>query len=73
MVTLEGIKLTEATVKDKTYPLARKLYLDTFGGQPTNGADPKAMAKAKGAKAFIDFVSGSDGQQIAKDNGYIAL
>jgi len=73
VVTLEGIKLTEATVKDKTYPLARKLYLDTFGGQPTNGADPKAMAKANGAKAFIDFVSGSDGQQIAKDNGYIAL
>ena len=62
VVTLNGIKLTEATVKDKTYPLARKLYLDTFGGLPT-----------KGAKAFIDFVSGPEGQKIAKENGFIAL
>lgn len=62
VVTLDGIKLTEATVKDKTYPMARKLYLDTFGG-----------LSMKGAKAFIDFVSGPEGQQIAKENGYIAL
>ena len=62
VVTLNGIKLTEAAVKDKTYPLSRKLYLDTFGGMPT-----------KGAKAFIDFVSGPEGQKIAKDNGFIAL
>ena len=62
VVTLNGIKLTEAAVKDKTYPLSRKLYLDTFGGMPT-----------KGAKAFIDFVSGPEGQKKAKDNGFIAL
>jgi phosphate transport system substrate-binding protein len=61
VVTLEGVKLTEATVKDKTYPLARKLYLDTM------------TISSKGAKAFIDFVTGSQGQQIAKDNGFIAL
>jgi phosphate transport system substrate-binding protein len=72
VVTLNGIKLTEAAVKDKTYPLARKLYLDTFGGQPTNGADSKVMAKGMGAKAFIDFVLGA-GQKIAKENGFIAL
>ena len=62
VLTLNGIKLTEATVKDKTYPLARKLYLDTYGGVPKEGA-----------KAFIDFVTGPEGQKIAKENGYIAL
>lgn len=73
VVTLEGIQLTPETVKDKTYPLARKLYLDTFGGQATNGADSKAMAKAAGAKAFIDFVTGPSGQEEATENGYIPL
>lgn len=62
VVTLNGVKLTPETVKDKTYPMARKLYLDTFGGLPT-----------KGAKAFIDFVTGPSGQEEAKENGYIGL
>ena len=60
-VKVDGIGINPATIKDKTYPLARKLYLDTFG-KPTPGA-----------KAFIDYVKGSDGQQIAVDNGFIPL
>jgi phosphate transport system substrate-binding protein len=61
-VKLEGIELSTQTIKDKTYPLARRLYLDTFGGLPTQGAE-----------AFIDFVKGPQGQQIAKDNGFVPL
>lgn len=60
-VKLEGIELTPETAKNKSYPLARQLYLDTLG-------DPKP-----GAKAFIDFCKSSDGQKIAEENGYIPL
>jgi phosphate transport system substrate-binding protein len=58
---LDGVSLTPETAKDRTYPLARRLYLDTFG-------DPKP-----GAKAFIEFVKDSRGQKIADDNGFITL
>jgi len=60
-VKVDGIGINPATIKDKTYPLARKLYLDTFG-EPTPGA-----------QAFIDYVKGPEGQQIAVDNGFIPL
>jgi phosphate transport system substrate-binding protein len=58
---LDGIKATPETVKDKTYGMARGLYLDTFG-------DAKP-----GAKAFIDFALGPEGQKIASENGFIPL
>jgi phosphate transport system substrate-binding protein len=58
---LDGVSLTPETAKDRTYPLARRLYLDTFG-------DPKP-----GAKAFIEFVKDPRGQKIADDNGFITL
>jgi phosphate transport system substrate-binding protein len=60
-VKIEGIDVNPQTIKDKTYPLARKLYLDTLG-------DPKP-----GAKAFIDFVKGAEGQKIASENGFVPL
>ena len=60
-VKVQGVEVNPQTIKDKTYPLARSLYLDTFG-------DPKP-----GAKAFIDFVKGAEGQKIASDNGFIPL
>jgi phosphate transport system substrate-binding protein len=58
---LDGVLLTPETAKDRTYPLARRLYLDTFG-------DPKP-----GARAFMEFVKGPQGQKIAEDNGFITL
>jgi phosphate transport system substrate-binding protein len=58
---LDGVLLTPETAKNRTYPLARRLYLDTFG-------DPKP-----GATAFIEFVKSSPGQKIAEDNGFITL
>jgi phosphate transport system substrate-binding protein len=60
-VKIEGIEVNPQTIKNKTYPLARTLYLDTLG-------DPKP-----GAKAFIDFVKGIEGRKIASDNGFIPL
>jgi phosphate transport system substrate-binding protein len=60
-VKVEGVEINPQTIKDKTYPLARKLYLDTLG-------DPKP-----GAQAFIDYVKGTDGQRIATENGFIPL
>lgn len=60
-VKLEGIELTPETAKNKSYSLARELYLDTLG-------DP-----IPGAKAFIDFCKGPEGQKIAEDNGYIPV
>jgi phosphate transport system substrate-binding protein len=60
-VKIEGVEVNPQTIKNKTYPLARSLYLDTLG-------DPKP-----GAKAFIDFVKGAEGQKIASDNGFVPL
>jgi phosphate transport system substrate-binding protein len=60
-ITLDGVKATPQTIKDKTYLMARGLYLDTFG-------DAKP-----GAKAFIDFCKGAEGQKIAGDNGFVPL
>jgi phosphate transport system substrate-binding protein len=60
-ITLEGVEATPETIKDGSYPLARKLYFYTFG-------DVKP-----GAQAFIDFVTGSEGQKIAEENGFVPL
>jgi phosphate transport system substrate-binding protein len=60
-IKLDGVLPSPETVKDKTYAMARGLYLDTFG-------DASA-----GAQAFIDFCKGPEGQQIASENGYIPL
>jgi phosphate transport system substrate-binding protein len=60
-VKLDGIELSPETAKNRSYPLARKLYLDTLG-------DPKP-----GAKAFIDFCKGPEGRKTAEDNGYIPV
>ena len=50
-----------ATVKDKTYPIHRDLYMIT-NGQPTGLA-----------KDYLDFLLGADGQQIVVQQGYVAL
>jgi phosphate transport system substrate-binding protein len=61
VVSLDGIKPTIENIKNGTYPLARKLYFITLG-------EPKP-----GAKAFIDYVLGADGQKIATENGFIPI
>jgi phosphate transport system substrate-binding protein len=60
-VKLDNIEINPQTIKAKTYPLARTLFLVTFG-------NPKP-----GAQAYIDFVKGSEGQKIAKENGFIPV
>jgi phosphate transport system substrate-binding protein len=59
VIALDGQQMTIETIKRGSYPLARKLYLVTFG-PPTPGA-----------KAYIDFLSGPYGQKIAEENGFI--
>ncbi|MDD4652448.1 MAG: phosphate ABC transporter substrate-binding protein [Methanothrix sp.] len=60
-ITLDGVKPTAETIKDGSYELARKLYFYTFG-------DAKP-----GAKAFIDFMTGSEGQKVAQEYGFVPL
>jgi len=61
VITLDGVKPTKETIRGGSYELNRKLYFYTFG-------DAKP-----GAKAFIDFMTGSEGQKIAEENGFVAL
>jgi phosphate transport system substrate-binding protein len=59
VIAFDGKKMDIETIKNGTYPLARKLYLVTFG-------DPTL-----GAKAYIDFLKSQQGQKIAQENGFI--
>jgi phosphate transport system substrate-binding protein len=52
---------TVATVKDKTYPIHRDLYMIT-NGQPTGLT-----------KDYLDFLLSPDGQKIVVAQGYVAL
>ena len=61
VITLDGILPSTQTIKDGSYKLHRHLYLYTFG-EPTSCA-----------KAFIDFVTGAEGQKVAEYNGFIPL
>jgi phosphate transport system substrate-binding protein len=60
-IALDGILPTAQSIRDGTYELSRKLYFYTYG-DPTTGA-----------KAFIDFMIGPEGQMIAEENGFIAV
>ena len=60
-ITLDGVKPTAETIKDGSYELARKLYFYTFG-------DAKP-----GARAFIDFMTGPEGQKVAQEYGFVPL
>ena len=60
-LSLDGVKPTKETIKDGSYELARKLYLYTYD-KPTAGA-----------QAFIDFMLGPRGQEIAEEYGFIPL
>lgn len=58
-IAFNGINPSYENIKLDIYELKRNLYFYTYG-------DPKP-----GAKAFIDFVLGPKGQQIAAEEGFI--
>jgi phosphate transport system substrate-binding protein len=49
------------TVLNKSYPIARALYL-YFNGEPSGNN-----------KMFLDFALSADGQKIVEETGYITL
>jgi phosphate transport system substrate-binding protein len=60
-LALDGVVPSIRNIRDGSYELSRKLYFYTFG-------EPKA-----GAKAFIAFVMGPEGQKVAAENGFVPL
>lgn len=60
-IAFNGIMPTYENIKLDLYELHRHLYLYTFG-EPS-----------RGAKAFIDFVQGPEGQKIAAEEGFIPI
>lgn len=60
-LTVDGVVPTNAHIADKTYPLARPLFLVTNG--PATGA----------AKAFIDYVLSPPGQALVTKHDYLTL
>jgi phosphate transport system substrate-binding protein len=61
IVALDGIMPSVQSIKNSSYELGRHLYFYTFG-------DP-----GPAARAFIDFVTGPEGQKIAQENGFIPV
>jgi len=60
-IAFEGVEPSAETIKDGSYPLARELYMVTYG-EPTEDA-----------QAFLDFVTGDDGQAIAEELGFVSI
>jgi len=60
-IAFNGIQPTYENIKLDLYELHRHLYFYTFGEPST------------GARAFIDFVQGPDGQKIAAEEGFIPI
>lgn len=58
-VKLDGVDPTQENATNGTYKVTRKLYMNTKG-------DPSPLPKA-----FIEYIVGSDGQEIVKKHGYI--
>jgi len=60
-IAYEGVEPSADTIKDGSYPLARELYMYTYG-EPSEDA-----------QVFLDFVTGEDGQTIAEDLGFVSI
>jgi phosphate transport system substrate-binding protein len=60
-ITVENVMPTEASVKDASYPLSRKLYMYTNG--PAKGEVGK----------FIVYIQSAEGQALVKKQGFITL
>jgi phosphate transport system substrate-binding protein len=56
-----GKVASEATARDKSYPVSRELFMFT-------GGEPKGEVKA-----FLDFVKGPEGQKIVKTEGFVPI
>ena len=61
VIRLDGVTPTAESIKDGSYELARRLYFYTYGD-----ASP-------GAQAFIDFMTGPEGQMVAEEYGFVPL
>lgn len=61
IIALDGITPSIESIKNNSYELHRHLYFYTIGNP------------SPGAKAFIDFVEGPEGQKIAQENGFIPV
>jgi phosphate transport system substrate-binding protein len=60
-VALDGVMPSLQSIRNNSYELSRKLYFYTFG-------EPK-----HGTNAFIAFVMGPEGQQVAEQMGFVPL
>lgn len=60
-IALDGIQPTIESLRNGSYMLTRKLYFDTYG-EPTTGA-----------KSFIEFLLGAEGQRIVEETGFTPL
>lgn len=61
VVAYEGVEPSAETIKDDSYSLARELYMYTYG-EPSEDAS-----------AFLEFVTGEDGQAIAEELGFVSI
>ncbi|UEC41893.1 MAG: Phosphate ABC transporter, periplasmic phosphate-binding protein PstS [Methanothrix sp.] len=61
LITLGGVVPTDETVRDGSYPLARELFMVTYG-EPSDEA-----------AAFLEFVTGEDGQAIADELAFVPI
>ncbi len=60
-LALDGVAATQENAMNGSYPVVRKLYMNTKG-------EPSKLVKA-----FIDYVMSSEGAEIVKKHGYIPL
>ncbi|MEW5913003.1 MAG: phosphate ABC transporter substrate-binding protein [Thermodesulfobacteriota bacterium] len=60
-LTVNGVKASPKTALDKTYPIARGLYMFTNG-------EPKGDVKT-----FLDFVKGPEGQKIVVQEKFVSV
>ncbi|BDU49823.1 PstS family phosphate ABC transporter substrate-binding protein [Haliovirga abyssi] len=63
-LTINGIKPTFDTVKNKTYPVSRNLYWYTTEDKINN---------VNGVKQLIDYLLGEKGQAIVKSQGFVPV
>ena len=61
VVTVEGVKLTDEVVRNKTWPYARPTFYYTNG-------EPKGEAKK-----FVDFTMSEEGQKIVAQVGFVPV